>query len=362
MVPVGISKEEKPYFEQVAFLIQTLLPDRAEIENAMEAHAARYRSPEQKTRFLLTVLQLQTPIDASQEDQERLMGAWSSARRLLAGQGAAALRPILAAILRSGGAIPGIEDVLIEAGPVASRVIADVLESPYPPADDLRVTAEIQGRALMVHALGKITDEESRPVLEKVLQVDPHPMVRFAARQALVQMRDQRIVNAVCQHLTSPNEYWFTFSRHLLIEIYGIQLPYRDYGRDATKWLAAFDNAYYKMHSPLEKLLECLDMPLPADPTHSIPASLYARKILTEAAGQDLGPLRKDWEAHFRREDRKIVQILIDALKDENTVNRDAVREGLIRLTGGLNFGTDPDSWRRGLVEMGYLKDEGYPQ
>ncbi len=359
MVPLSVPKEERPYYESVARLVQSLPPDSSEIDHAVEGAAAQYQAPEDKAYFLLAILQLQAPIEGAPEDQERLMAAWSSARRILASQGAAALRPVIAAIRRTGGGMPGIEDVLIEGGGSASRVLTDVLESPYPKEDDPRYAGEVTARALMVHALGKIADAGSRPTLEKMMADDPQPTVRFAARQALVQMRDQKIVNVVCGHLTSPNEYWYTFCRHLLIEIYGIKPPYRDYGREAGKWLAAFDNAYYKMSSPVEKLLECLDMPEPEDPKRTVSASLYARRILTEALGQDLGPERAAWEGHFAREDARLVRTLVESLKDDNAVNRDAIREGLIRLTRGLNFGTTPDAWKRGLEEMRFFEKWG---
>lgn len=360
MVPMSVPEEERAYYESIARFVQALPPDPAEIQEAVEGYAAQYQSPEDKTYFLLALLQLQPPPEANPEDQVRLMSAWSSARRILAGQGAAALRPVVAALRRAGNGMPGIEDVLVEAGPAAGRVLADVLESPYPSGNDPRYAGETAARALMIHALGKIADEASRPTLEKILLADPEPTVRFAALQALVQMRDQRIVNVVCDRLVGPNEYWYVFCRHLLIEIYGIKPPYRDYGRDAGKWLAAFDNAYYKMSPPTRKLLECLGMPEPEDPKKGIPASLYARRILVEATGQDLGPERGPWDRHFAREDARLARVLIDALKDDNTINRDAIREGLIRLTRGLNFGTDPENWRKGLAEMRFFeKSEG---
>lgn len=353
-IPPGLSEEEKPYFVSVAAFVRLLPPDPVEVDDALMQAVSQQQSPEERARFLLAVLRLQMAWDAQLEDQTRMTAAWSAARRLLVDQGPVVLRPVIEAIRRTGGGIPGIEEVLIQNGPAAARVLEDFLKMDYPPRDDPAYAADVAARGVLIHALGKIADPTTRPILERIFRNDPAPTVRFSARQALVQMRDQRIVNIVCRSLRLPNDYWSTFSRHLLIEIYDVAPPYRDYGRDAAKWLAAFDSAYYRMKSPVRKLLECLAMP-PVNDDKKIPASEFARRILAELTGRDLGPDPAAWEAHFRREDEALVRLLVEGLADESPVNRDAVREDLVRLTGGLNFGLSADAWRQGLVDIGYF-------
>lgn len=355
-VPAGASKEEEARMRGASAFVASLPMDPLLMDHEMELAFAGSRPAEEKIRMLISILSLQPPPDAGAEEVQRLTACWSSARRILVAQGVSAIRPVVQEMRRNGVGFAGADQVLVELGASATRVLEEVLASPYPRRKDPGYPAEVQARSLFVYCLGKIASAGSVPALERIFLSDPEPAVRFAARQAIVQMRDQRFVNAITGYLRSPNEYWSSFSRHLLTEIYGHPGYFKENGRDPAKWLAAFDNSYRKMRPPAGKLLECLDVE--SDPEGGkVSVREFAHIVLAKATGKDLGSDRQAWADLFKREDAATVRLLVRGLSDAVDINRDAVREDLVRLTKGVDFGTSPESWTRGLTEIGFFKE-----